>query len=67
MGDVKQNEKTFTESLNDLQKAAGEIGKQTTTLEESIALFKQGMEDAEHCKRILAEASQQIEIYSQED
>ena len=56
-------EKTFTEALNNLQKAASDIGKQATTLEESLKLFEEGMKEAEYCKNILDKAEQQILVY----
>ena len=56
-------EKTFTESLKKLQDAAGEIGRQTTTLEESLRLFEEGMKEAEYCTAILDKAEQRISIY----
>ena len=56
-------EKTFTEALKNLQNAAAEIGRQATTLEDSLRLFDEGMKEAEYCKKILDEASQKIEIY----
>ena len=43
-------DKTFTQALNDLQNAASEIGKQATTLEDSLKLFEQGMKEAEFCR-----------------
>ena len=55
--------KSFTESLTALQNAATEIGKQATTLEDSLKLFDDGIKEAEYCKKILDEASQKIEIY----
>lgn len=56
-------EKTFTEALRDLQNAAAEIGRQATTLEDSLKLFDKGMKEAEYCKRILDEAEQKIQLY----
>ena len=56
-------EKTFTESMKKLQDAASEIGKQATTLEESLKLFEEGMKEAEYCKEILDSAEQKIQIY----
>lgn len=56
-------EKTFTESLELLQKAASEIGKQATSLEESLRLFDEGMKEAEHCREILDSAEQKIRLY----
>lgn len=56
-------EKTFTESLEKLQKAASEIGKQTTSLEDSLRLFEEGMKEAEYCRDILESAEQKIQMY----
>ena len=56
-------EKTFTESMKILQDAASEIGKQATTLEDSLRLFDEGMKEAEYCRQILDSAEQKILIY----
>lgn len=57
------SDKTFTEALNNLQNAASEIGKQATSLEDSLKLFANGMKEAEFCKEILDQADQHITIY----
>ena len=57
------SDKTFSEALARLQNAAQDIGKQATTLEDSLKLFDEGMKEAEYCKEILDSASQMIEIY----
>ena len=57
------SDKTFTESMQALQNAAFEIGKQATTLEESLRLFDEGMKEAEYCKEILDSAEQKILLY----
>lgn len=57
------SEKTFTESMQNLQNAASEIGKQATTLEDSLRLFEEGMKEAEYCKDILDRAEQKILLY----
>lgn len=57
------SEKTFTESMQNLQNAAYEIGKQATTLEDSLRLFEEGMKEAEYCKDILDRAEQKILLY----
>lgn len=57
------SDKTFTESLQNLQSAASEIGKQATTLEESLRLFDEGMKEADYCKEILDKAEQKIQLY----
>ena len=59
-------EKTFTESMKKLQEAAAEIGKQATTLEDSLRLFEEGMKEADYCKEILDSAEQKIQIYEKE-
>lgn len=59
-------EKTFTEALTNLQNAAAEIGRQATTLEDSLRLFEAGMKEAEFCKEILDKADQHIEIYDRQ-
>ena len=56
-------DKTFTESIQALQNAASEIGKQATTLEDSLRLFDEGMKEAEYCREILDKAEQKIQIY----
>lgn len=58
-------EKTFTESMKKLQEAAAEIGRQTTSLEDSLRLFEEGMKEAEYCRQILDSAEQKIQIYEE--
>jgi exodeoxyribonuclease VII small subunit len=60
------SEKTFTESLKSLQEAASEIGRQATTLEDSLRIFEEGMKEAEHCREILDSAEQKIFVYEEE-
>jgi len=57
------SDKTFTSSMQALQNAAAEIGRQATTLEESLRLFDEGMKEAEYCREILDKAEQKILIY----
>ena len=59
-------EKTFTESMKKLQEAAAEIGKQATTLEDSLKLFEEGLKEADYCREILDDAEQKIQIYEKE-
>ena len=56
-------QKSFTESMQKLQNAAAEIGRQATTLEDSLRLFDEGMKEAEFCRDILDKAEQKIQIY----
>ena len=57
------SDKTFTEALANLQNAAQDIGRQATTLEDSLKLFDEGMKEAEYCKEILDKAEQKIQLY----
>ena len=57
------SDKTFSEALQMLQNAAQDIGRQATTLEDSLKLFDEGIKEAEYCKEILDSAAQKIEIY----
>lgn len=64
MSENKSNSnKTFTEALKKLQNAAQEIGRQATTLEDSLKLFEEGMQEAEFCKDILDKAEQKITVF----
>lgn len=49
--------------MQKLQNAAAEIGRQATTLEDSLRLFDEGMKEAEFCRDILDKAEQKIQIY----
>ena len=57
------SEKTFTESMQALQEAAAEIGKQATALEDALKLFDEGMKEAQNCREILDRAEQKILLY----
>lgn len=57
------SDKTFTEALKDLQNAASEIGKQATSLEDSLKMFEAGMKEADYCSEILDSAEQKIAVY----
>lgn len=58
-------DKTFTEAMNSLQKAASRIGSGTVTLEESLALFEEGIKEADYCREILDRAEQKIIVYKE--
>ncbi len=60
---INNSGKTFTEALRNLQNAAQEIGRQATTLEDSLSLFESGMKEAEFCREILDKAEQKITVY----
>ena len=64
---ASDEEKNFTDSLEKLQYAANEISRQTTSLEDSLKLFENGMKEAKYCNNILEEAKQKIEYYKEEN
>ncbi len=66
--DMKKNiDKTFMEAYQGLVDAASNITKQTTSIDESLKLFDEGMKDAKLCNKMLDEAEQKIEVYTREE
>ena len=63
---TQATEKTFMEAYRSLVDAATNITKQTTSIDDSLRLFDEGMKDAERCTKTLDEAEQKIEIYTKE-
>lgn len=61
------SEKTFTESLSILKQTADEISKPSTTLEDALKLFEQGMKESEYCTEILNKAEQKILVYTSKE
>ena len=64
---TKNIDKTFMEAYQGLVDAATNITKQTTSIDESMKLFDEGMKDAELCNKILDQAEQKIEVYTKEE
>ena len=64
---TKNIDKTFMEAYQDLVDAANNITKQTTSIDESLKLFDQGMKDAELCNKMLDEAEQKIEVFNSDE
>ncbi len=67
MSNMPEKEKTFLESLEILKNNANEISRQSTSLEDSLKLFDEGMKEAKFCEDILNNAEQKIEIYRAEN
>lgn len=63
---TKNIDKTFMEAYQDLVDADN-ITKHTTSIDESMKLFDQGMKDAELCNKILDEAEQKIEVFNSDE
>lgn len=64
---TKNIDKTFMEAYQDLVDAANNITKHTTSIDESMKLFDQGMKDAELCNKMLDEAEQKIEVFNSDE
>ncbi len=64
---TKNIDKTFMEAYQGLVDAATNITKQTTSIDESMKLFDEGMKDAELCNKMLDQAEQKIEVYTKEE
>lgn len=65
---MKKNiDKTFMEAYQGLVDAASNITKQTTSIDESLKLFDEGMKDAKLCNKMLDEVEQKIEVYTREE
>lgn len=58
---------SFSESLEHLQKAADQIGRPATSMEDALKLFDEGMQEYDYLSRILSEAEQKIEYYSDKE
>lgn len=63
MADKK--EKTFEESLNELEKIAQNIESGNLNLEQAIAEFEKGIKLSKECTEILDEAEKKINILVQ--
>lgn len=64
---TKNIDKTFMEAYQDLVDATNNITKHTTSIDESMKLFDQGMKDAELCNKMLDEAEQKIEVFNSDE
>lgn len=64
---IDDSGRSFVESMEKLQKAATEIARQGTSLEDSLKLFESGMEAANYCRKKLNEAEQKISEYKEEE
>lgn len=57
---------SFEESLKQLEAASEKLKKQDVPLEEAIKSYKEGLKYYEQCRKILDEASAQIETLTRE-
>ena len=63
---VKDNEMSFEEALVKLEVAAEALKKDTTTLEDAMSYFDEGLKHYKYCNDILSKAKQKILLYDQE-
>ena len=59
------NKISFEEAFAKLQEISDKIEKESLTLDESIALFEEGVKLSAYCSKILEEAKQKITKLSQ--
>jgi len=62
-----QDEKlSFEEALERLERLIAGMEKGDLSLEESLRLFREGMELTSHCRKLLADAEYRVEIILQD-
>ena len=62
---MMDNKISFEEAFAKLQEISDKIEKESLTLDESIALFEEGVKLSAYCSKILEEAKQKITKLSQ--
>lgn len=60
-------EKTFEQSLNELEKIATELEKGDLSLEDAISMFESGMKLSKECSEKLDKAEKRINILVQNE
>ncbi len=63
----EKNEKTFEQSLEELEKIATNLERGDLTLEQAISEFEQGMNLSKECSKKLDEAEKKINILVQKE
>ncbi len=64
---AKKTEENFEESYEKLETIVEKLNSDTVSLEESIKLYEEGIENLKKCEKILADAKQKIETIKRED
>lgn len=62
----KNNELSFEEALEGLEKSAEALKKEGTTLEEAMNSFENGIGYYKRCTELLKEARQKIQVYDKD-
>ena len=63
---MSKSKPSFEESLKKLEAASEKLKRQDVPLEEAIESYKEGIKYYEQCKKILDDASAQIETLTRE-
>ena len=63
--DAEHDQWDFEKRLERLQAIVSRLEEEDVPLEEGVALFKEGSELAQYCRKQLQEAKHQVEIYAQ--
>jgi len=63
---IKDKEMTFEAALAKLEAAADALKKDTTTLEDAMNYFDEGLKQYNYCSKILANAKQKVLVYEHE-
>ena len=56
---------TFEESMRKLEELSEKISDETTTLDQAIQFYEEGIACYNHCNYILKNTKQKIEVYSE--
>ncbi len=63
---VKEKDATFETELEKLEAAADALKKDSTTLEDAMLYFEEGLKHYNYCSEILKNAKQKVLLYGQE-
>ncbi len=64
---MQEKEKTFEESLNELEKVASELEKGDLSLEKALSEFEKGIALSKECNKKLEQAERKINILLQDE
>ncbi len=64
---ISDTEMTFEMALAKLEAAADALKKDSTTLEEAMNYFDEGLKQYNYCSKILADAKQKVLLYEAEN
>ncbi|HMB30876.1 MAG TPA: exodeoxyribonuclease VII small subunit [Desulfohalobiaceae bacterium] len=62
---MTKKDKSYEQQIQRIQEIVNQLEKGDIPLEQSLALFKEGTELVQHCRKQLNEAKHKVQIYSQ--